>query len=170
MIHLGVILKKWPSGNAPTFLPIGLLGDVCSWRKKLILINHWKKQTIFSRHSICRALGLYFSDSSRNFLSKTPLYQWKKIIFRYFIQFIKLFTLFSLFRQRTRRGRCPIEHTGGNFRPSVRTNERPNVRPDGPWGSSPPPDPSPSALSRPQPPRPLEALPRPQLPCSRPPA
>ena len=70
----------WKNGQAEMLqlFYLGLLSDVCSWRKKLILINHWKKQTIFSRHSICRALGLYFSDSSRNFWSKTPLYQWKK--------------------------------------------------------------------------------------------
>ena len=78
------------------------------------------------------------------------------------------------FGQRTRRGRCPIGQRGEfsvhpSERTSERTNERTSVR-TSPEGPAPPPDPSLSALSRPQPPRPLETLPRPQLPCSRPPA
>ena len=66
--------------------------------------------------------------------------------------------LHSLFGQRTRRGRCPIAQRGEfSVRPSERTSERTNVRPVGPLRvQPPPPDPSPSALSRPQPPRPLD--------------
>ena len=87
-------------------------------------------------------------------------------------QVLSVFFSLSLFGQRTRRGRCPIGQRGEfSVRPYVRTNERANERPSGrPLRVQPPPDPSPSALSRPQPPRPLETLPRPQLPCSRPPA
>ena len=80
-----------------------------------------------------------------------------------------LFALFALFDpfsgQRTRRGRCPIAQRGEfSVRPSERTNKRTNIRPIGPLRVQPlPPDPSPLALSRPQPPRPLETLPRPKI-------
>ena len=71
------------------------------WRmeleKKTHLDKFLYKSPIFSRNSICRASGLFFSDSLRNFRSKTPLFLWKKIIFRYFIHFIEFFKLFSLF-------------------------------------------------------------------------
>ena len=81
--------------------------------------------------------------------------------------------LSNVFGQRTRRGRCPIEQRGEfsvrpNVRPSERTNERTNERPSGPLRVQPPPPPQP--LSPLQAPRPLETLPRPQLPCSRSPA
>ena len=92
----------------------------------------------------------------------------------------KLSPRLSLFGQRTRRGRCPIEQRGefpsvrpsrranerANERPHKRPNERPNERPSRPLSIQPPPTPT---LSRPQPPRPLETLPRPQSSCSRPP-
>ena len=79
----------------------------------------------------------------------------------------------SPFGQRTRRGRCPIEQRGEfSVRPSVRTNERTSERtsvrtsPEGPA----PPGPQPLGPLQAPAPRPLETLPRPQPPCSRPPA
>ena len=76
----------------------------------------------------------------------------------------------SLFGQRTRKGRCPIEHRGEfpSVRPSERTSERPSVR--GPEGPAPPSRPQPLGPVQVPAPRPLESLPRPQPSCSRPPA
>ena len=61
------------------------------------------------------------------------------------------------------KGTMSYRTEGCIFRPSERASERPSGRP---LRVQPPPGPSPSALSRPQPPRALETLPRPQPPCS----
>ena len=65
-------------------------------KKKHILLNH-QKTPIGTQNRRRGASGPFFSDSSRNFWSKTPLFRWKKICFDFFIYYIKLFNLFSLF-------------------------------------------------------------------------
>ena len=71
------------------------------WRMELEEKTHLdkllKKKTIFSRHSICRASGLFFLDSSGKFWSKYPLFNEKKIGGRGFFIISILSTFFPFF-------------------------------------------------------------------------
>ena len=79
--------KNGKVGNAPILLPIGY--SLCCMQ----LEEKTQKSPIFSKNDICRALGPFFSDSSCNFWSTTPLFWLKKI----FLDFLSILSNFLTF-------------------------------------------------------------------------